>query len=152
MEYLLEGDLKVMSYFMVYHFLNEYIQLLPGKPTDQTESGEEEDEDPDEDIQNVIYQKLELSAPELLTILEYPTFKGLKTEQCRTIMEQMRSLMDQRISNLDWMSDPTKAAARQKLAAQRPRSIGQASRIPGVSPADAAVLMVWVKKHEAENK
>ena len=38
--------------------------------------------------------------------------------------------------------------ARQKLAAQQPRSIGQASRIPGVSPADVAVLMVWVKRME----
>ena len=42
--------------------------------------------------------------------------------------------------------------ARQKLAAQRPRSLGQAGRIPGVSPADVAVLTVWLKKHEAENK
>ena len=36
--------------------------------------------------------------------------------------------------------------ARQKLTAQRPRSLGAASRIPGVSPADIAVLMVWLKK------
>ena len=36
--------------------------------------------------------------------------------------------------------------ARQKLAAQRPRSLAQASRIPGVSPADVAVLMIWLKK------
>ncbi len=42
--------------------------------------------------------------------------------------------------------------ARQKLAAQRPRSLGQAGRIPGVSPADVAVLTVWLKKHETENK
>ncbi len=35
--------------------------------------------------------------------------------------------------------------AREKLAAQRPRSLGQASRIPGVNPADIAVLMVWLK-------
>ena len=40
--------------------------------------------------------------------------------------------------------------ARQKLAAQRPRSIGQAGRIPGVSPADVAVLLVWLKKQEKE--
>ena len=39
--------------------------------------------------------------------------------------------------------------ARQKLAAQRPRSLAQAARIPGVSPADVAVLMVWLKKQEA---
>ena len=36
--------------------------------------------------------------------------------------------------------------ARQKLSAQQPRSLAQASRIPGVSPADVAVLMVWLKK------
>lgn len=36
--------------------------------------------------------------------------------------------------------------ARQKLAAQRPRSLGQAARIPGVSPADVAVLMVYLDK------
>jgi len=36
--------------------------------------------------------------------------------------------------------------ARQKLLAQRPRSLSQASRIPGVSPADVAVLMIYLKK------
>ena len=36
--------------------------------------------------------------------------------------------------------------ARQKLEKQRPRSLAAASRIPGVSPADIAVLMVWLEK------
>ena len=38
--------------------------------------------------------------------------------------------------------------ARQKLEAMRPRSLGQAGRIPGVNPADVAVLMVWLKRLE----
>ena len=35
--------------------------------------------------------------------------------------------------------------ARQKLAQIRPRSVGQAARISGVSPADIAVLLVYLK-------
>ncbi len=35
--------------------------------------------------------------------------------------------------------------ARQKLDRQRPHSLGQASRIPGVSPGDISVLRIWLK-------
>ncbi len=34
--------------------------------------------------------------------------------------------------------------AQEKLAQVRPRSLGQAMRIPGVKPADVSVLMVWI--------
>ncbi len=36
--------------------------------------------------------------------------------------------------------------ARQKLAKQKPVSLGAAGRIPGVNPADVAVLTVWLEK------
>ena len=40
--------------------------------------------------------------------------------------------------------------AQQKLAAIRPRTLGQASRISGVSPADVAILAVWLRRYGAE--
>ena len=39
--------------------------------------------------------------------------------------------------------------ARQKLGQFQPRTIGQAARIAGVTPADIAVLMVHVRRHMA---
>jgi len=41
--------------------------------------------------------------------------------------------------------------ARQKLNAIRPQNLGQATRISGVSPADAAALMIYLKKLRVEN-
>ena len=38
--------------------------------------------------------------------------------------------------------------ARQKLIAHKPISVGQASRISGVSPADISVLLVYLESHK----
>jgi tRNA uridine 5-carboxymethylaminomethyl modification enzyme len=40
--------------------------------------------------------------------------------------------------------------AREKLAKQRPRTLGAASRIPGVTPSDIAILSLYVQRHTAE--
>ena len=48
--------------------------------------------------------------------------------------------------------DTLRLEARQKLEKQKPVSLAAASRIPGVTPADVAVLTVWLEKRRRENK
>ena len=50
--------------------------------------------------------------------------------------------------NLDYDEVPSlRLEARQKLKLFRPASIGQASRISGVSPADVSVLLVYLEHY-----
>jgi tRNA uridine 5-carboxymethylaminomethyl modification enzyme len=63
-------------------------------------------------------------------------------------VERVRQLEDREIpSSLDYGSIPSlRSEAREKLARFRPATLGQASRLAGVTPADVAVLMVWLEK------
>ena len=67
-------------------------------------------------------------------------------------IRQSRAMEEARIpEDTDYLSiDALRLEAREKLQAQRPLSLGQASRIPGVNPADIAVLMVWLKRRQHE--
>ena len=48
---------------------------------------------------------------------------------------------------LDYAEIPSlRFESREKLVRVRPENLGQASRIPGVSPADIAVLSLWIKR------
>ena len=47
----------------------------------------------------------------------------------------------------DYLNMPgIRIEARQKLDRLRPKSLGQASRIPGVSPGDISVMMIWLER------
>lgn len=61
---------------------------------------------------------------------------------------KFKSLEDKQIPEaFDYAAVPSlRSEARQKLGKIRPATLGQASRISGVSPADVGILMVWLKR------
>ena len=63
-------------------------------------------------------------------------------------VEEFQKAENRRLpEDIDYAAIPAlKAEAREKLARIRPVSIGQAGRISGVSPADLAVLLVWLEQ------
>ena len=72
-------------------------------------------------------------------------YDGYIQRQMRQV-EQFQKLENKKLpESLDYNEVPSlRTEARQKLTAVRPLSIGQASRISGVSPADISVLLVWL--------
>ncbi len=76
-------------------------------------------------------------------------YKGYLDRQMRQV-EQFKKLEEKQIpKQIDYTQiSGLRLEARQKLDKYRPESIGQASRIAGVSPADISVLLVYMKKYE----
>ncbi|BCW96354.1 MAG: tRNA uridine-5-carboxymethylaminomethyl(34) synthesis enzyme MnmG [Fimbriimonadales bacterium] len=65
-------------------------------------------------------------------------------------IEQLRRVEHWRIpDDLDYESLPAiSKESREKLARVRPRTVGQAARVPGVRPADIACLMVYLRSRQ----
>ena len=78
-------------------------------------------------------------------------YEGYIKKQLQQI-ERYKKLEDRKLSeDLDYENiDGLRIEAKQKLSQVRPLSIGQASRISGVSPADINVLMVYLEKKRRE--
>jgi tRNA uridine 5-carboxymethylaminomethyl modification enzyme len=69
-------------------------------------------------------------------------------------IERFKRLEEKRLpGGIDYESiRALRLESRQKLNRFRPSSLGQASRIAGVTPADIAILMVWLKKSESKQQ
>ncbi len=76
-------------------------------------------------------------------------YEGYINRQIRQA-EQFKRLESKKLPDgIDYSSiDGLRIEARQKLDKIRPKSLGQASRISGVNPADIAVLMVYLKNEK----
>ena len=68
-------------------------------------------------------------------------------QKAKDQVAKMKRLEDKRIpSNIDWDAiDSIATEARQKFKKINPETIGQASRISGVNPADISILMVYLE-------
>lgn len=80
-------------------------------------------------------------------------YESYVRKQEQTIHRTQR-LEEQRIPDgLDYSAvQHLRTEARQKLLRTRPRTVGQASRVEGVTPADIAILMIYLEKQRAARK
>jgi tRNA uridine 5-carboxymethylaminomethyl modification enzyme len=80
-------------------------------------------------------------------------YEGYISRQLRQI-EQFKKLENKLIpEEIDYTAVPSlRIEARQKLIKFKPLSIGQASRISGVSPADISVLLVYLTQYNYEKQ
>lgn len=74
-------------------------------------------------------------------------------EKAEKEAEKMLSLENKKLpEEIEYEKIPNLASeARQKLIEIRPTSLGQASRISGVNPADISILMVYLRKRESHD-
>ena len=76
-------------------------------------------------------------------------YAGYITRQLRDVAEFEKEEARALPPGIDYASiGGLRLEARQKLARIRPQNLGQASRISGVSPADIAVLLIWLEQQE----
>ena len=77
-------------------------------------------------------------------------YEGYIARQEAAVKKAARMENEKMPKDMDYLHlDGISIEARQKLDKIRPLSLGQASRISGVSPADMSVLMVYVKRMKA---
>ncbi|MEM6524352.1 MAG: tRNA uridine-5-carboxymethylaminomethyl(34) synthesis enzyme MnmG [Bacteroidota bacterium] len=85
---------------------------------------------------------------DILDQVEIQTKYASYIEKERQLADKMNLLETKKIrGNFDYSEiQALSAEARQKLGQIRPKTLGQASRISGVSPADISILMVYLSK------
>jgi tRNA uridine 5-carboxymethylaminomethyl modification enzyme len=92
-------------------------------------------------------------APEVMEQVEIETKYAGYIDRQEVEVEKFKSLESKQIpASFDYSLVPSlRTEARVKLQKIRPHTLGQASRISGVSPSDIAILMVWLKRGNCAN-
>ncbi len=103
------------------------------------------------ELEELVPEIMPLSSGEAVCVETDIKYDGYLKKQ-ETQIQQMEKLEKKLLpENVDYSKIlGLRLEARQKLTKQQPASIGQASRISGVSPADIAVLLVAMEKGELQ--
>jgi len=89
----------------------------------------------------------ELAAEEVELQVKYESYVRKQEQTIHRTQRLEEQLIPETINYQEVLHMRTHA--RQKLALMRPRTVGQASRVEGVTPADVAILMVYLEKQRA---
>ncbi len=103
---------------------------------------------PENDWHNLPQDILKLMPAEVWEPMSIEVIFAAHIDRMRMAAERMQRQEDKRIpEGFDYDAVPAmKTEARQRFNRVRPTTIGQAARIPGITPADIALLLVWLKK------
>ena len=84
------------------------------------------------------------------TDLKYEGYAARQSDQNRQL-ERRQELVIPNWLNYDEIPG-LRSETRQKLATTRPNSLGQAARISGITPADVAILYIWLYKKDLSRR
>ena len=106
-----------------------------------------------EDLKEVDIDRPELDKQvkdEVEIMIKYEGYIKMQEKQVEVFKKLERKLLSEKI-DYDKI-EGLRLEARQKLNKIKPYSIGQASRISGVSPADISVLLIYLEQEKMKKK
>ncbi|MDY6093483.1 MAG: tRNA uridine-5-carboxymethylaminomethyl(34) synthesis enzyme MnmG [Candidatus Enteromonas sp.] len=135
--------------------LNQYLQEMGFPPTNDGKKGLEMLKRPRFTYPRIralmmdVLGDLDLDFESVLALetkVKYEGYLAKEEKEAKNFIKEENMLLPHDIDYLHM--DGLRLEARQKLDAIRPTSIGQASRIAGVNPADISILMLYLKKEK----
>ena len=82
------------------------------------------------------------------TDLKYEGYAARQSEENRKVESRQKQIIP---DGLDYSKIAgLRSETRQKLAVLRPTSLGQAARISGITPADIAIVSIWLSKNDLQ--
>ena len=136
---------------------NEEVQAMGFKPLTDAVTAKEFMRRPEvsyADVIKFIGPAAEALSPKLIELLETEIkYEGYINKALDQVVK-MKRMEEKRIpANIDWDDiDSIATEARQKFKKINPETIGQASRISGVNPADISILMVYLEGNQRASR